>query len=61
MNMKKKSDENNKIRITVSLPLRQKKELVRLAGAKKVSIAWVIREAIDQYLYEDTPLFYKKG
>jgi predicted transcriptional regulator len=37
-------------RISVSLSSGQKSELQRVAVEKKVSLAWVIREAIDVYL-----------
>lgn len=48
-------------RMTISLSRDQKKELQRLADAKKVSLAWIIRDAIDRYLFEDAPLLYKKS
>lgn len=37
-------------RVSVSLPAKHKETLERLASEKKVSIAWVIRDAVDDYL-----------
>ena len=31
-------------------------ELRRIAETKKVSVAWVVRDAVDQYLHEQSPL-----
>ncbi len=46
-----------KIRISVSLPVQSHEELERLAAQKKVSMAWVIRDAVDRYLGGIRPLF----
>ena len=46
-----------KVRTSVSLPADFYAEIERLAAQKKVSIAWVIREAVEQYLSRQTPLF----
>ncbi|HBI44013.1 MAG TPA: hypothetical protein DDY78_14355 [Planctomycetales bacterium] len=46
-------------RTTVSFPAPTYEELERLAGGKKVSVAWVVREAVDKYLSAESPLFYK--
>lgn len=35
-------------------------ELERIAESKKVSIAWVIREAAEKYVAEQWPLFSQK-
>jgi metal-responsive CopG/Arc/MetJ family transcriptional regulator len=48
------------VRTTVSLPTDNYRELERLAERKKVSIAWVIREAVDNYLAQQSPLFSKR-
>lgn len=45
------------IRTTVSIPAEDHAELERIAENKKVSVAWVVREAIDRYLGDDRPLF----
>lgn len=38
------------VRTTVSMPLSDYEQLELIADLKKVSIAWVVREAIEQYL-----------
>lgn len=45
------------VRTSVSVPAADHAELERLAERKKVSIAWIIRDAIDQYLTAESPLF----
>lgn len=40
----------SKERISVSLSPGQKSDLQRIAAEKKVSLAWVIRDAVDAYL-----------
>jgi metal-responsive CopG/Arc/MetJ family transcriptional regulator len=56
--MAKKPDENLKtIRSTVSIPVDQYEEIQRIANKKRVSVAWVIRDAIEHYLSADAPLF----
>jgi predicted transcriptional regulator len=48
------------VRTTVSLPSDDHADLERIAEGKKVSVAWVVREAIDRYLSAEAPLFRKK-
>lgn len=50
-------DSKKATRITVSLPPDSYENLVRLAKSKKVSAAWVVRDAVDKYLTADIPLF----
>lgn len=45
------------IRASVSFPTAVYEELERLAESKKVSLAWVVREAAEKYLSEQWPLF----
>ena len=40
-------------RISVSLPADHKQALEKIASKKKVSIAWVIRDAVEKYLESD--------
>lgn len=56
-----KTEARNKksIRTTVSIPGSDYEQLERLAKQKKVSVAWVVREAVDQYLSAETPLLRK--
>ncbi len=44
-------------RTSVSFPPEVQDALSRLADKRKVSVAWVIREAVDRYLANETPLF----
>lgn len=60
-------DENNEIneqakrpkkkRTSVSVPPEDLGELQRIAEQKRVSVGWVVREAIGQYLSANRPLF----
>ena len=47
------------IRISVSLPPEDHAEIERIAEQKKVSLAWVVREAVDRYLSAESPLLRK--
>ena len=44
-------------RASVSFPVNTYKELEKLAEAKKVSLAWVVREAAEKYVADQWPLF----
>jgi predicted transcriptional regulator len=44
-------------RASVSFPPELYKNLEELARKKKVSIAWVVREAAEQYVSAEWPLF----
>ena len=44
-------------RATISFPTEIYLELERIAEAKKVSVAWVVREAAEKYLDAQWPLF----
>lgn len=45
-------------RQSVSLSAEQYERLSEIARQNRVSVAWVIREAVDRLLKEDMPLFY---
>ena len=45
------------VRASVSFPKDQYEVLERIAKEKKVSVAWVVRDAVDTYLAERWPLF----
>jgi len=47
-----KEGNQKSIRTTVSLPSEDYKELERIALSNKVSVAWVVREAVSHYLTE---------
>lgn len=44
-------------RVSVSLPPDVHSTLEQIAHEKKVSVAWVVREAVDKYLADKWPLF----
>ena len=46
-----------KTRVSVSFPSAHYAQLTGIAGRKRVSVAWVVREAVEQYLTAATPLF----
>lgn len=47
-------------RITVSVPTGDYEHLLRVAEKKRVSMAWVVRDALEKYLTADIPLFAKE-
>lgn len=44
-------------RVSVTVPQKHYTELSRIAEKKRVSVAWVVRAAVEQYLTASTPLF----
>lgn len=51
--------EGTSVRATISFPSELYKTLEGIARQKKVSLAWVVREASEQYLVDKWPLFGK--
>ena len=47
-------------RITVTVPPDHYEQVCRMAKSKKVSNAWIIRDAVEKYIQADTPLFAMK-
>jgi metal-responsive CopG/Arc/MetJ family transcriptional regulator len=45
-------------RLSVSLTAEQHRELNEIAQRNRVSVAWVVREAIDRLLKDDMPLLH---
>lgn len=43
-------------RVTVTLPKASYETVVRMAKSKRVSSAWIVRDAVDKYLAADIPL-----
>ncbi len=57
MNQKAMDDEEARpVRASVTFPGTVYAELARLAVAKKVSLAWVIRDAAERYVADQWPL-----
>lgn len=55
------AQEKRARRITVTLPPGNYEILLRMARNKKVSASWVVRDAVDQYLATDMPLFKQQS
>lgn len=54
-----KKETDTKTRMSVSLPAALHMELERIARDKKVSLAWVMREAAEKYVADQWPLLAK--
>ena len=54
------STDNVAVRATISFPPDIYQTLEDIARKKKVSLAWVVREASEQYIAEKWPLFKGK-
>ena len=52
------NDDKSIHRLSVSLTKEQYRELNAIARKNRVSVAWVVREAIDRLLMEDMPLLH---
>jgi hypothetical protein len=48
---------NSSVRATISFPSDLYKTLEEIARGKKVSLAWVVRDAAERYVQEKWPLF----
>ena len=48
------------VRTSVTLPPELHETLERMAKGKKVSVAWVIRDAAEKYVSEQWPLLQQK-
>ena len=51
--------EGTSVRATISFPSELYKTLEGIAREKKVSLAWIVREASEQYIVGKWPLFGK--
>lgn len=57
----KAAGETKTPRASVSFPPELYATLERIAKEKKVSVAWVVREAAEKYVGDQWPLFTGKG
>jgi len=57
---KKASRPRKKNRASISFPAEVYSELEKLAAAKKVSLAWIVREAAEKYLADQWPLLAER-
>jgi predicted DNA-binding protein len=58
---KVKAQSTAQVRATISFPPDVYETLENIAKEKKVSLAWVVREAAAKYIEEKWPLFAKEG
>lgn len=49
------------VRASISFPLEVYRTLEEIADKKKVSLAWVVRDAAERYIADKWPLFEKQG
>lgn len=49
--------ENASVRASISFPPGMYQTLEEIARQKKVSLAWVVRDAVEQYVSDKWPLF----
>ena len=52
-----KSKSVGSTRTSISFPRALYSDLERIAASKKVSLAWVVREAVEKYVADQWPLF----
>jgi Ribbon-helix-helix protein, copG family len=52
-----KATRNTQPRASITFPPEMYKTIEELAKRKKVSIAWVVREAVEKYVADQWPLF----
>jgi len=52
--------EDTSVRASISFPGELYRNLERIAREKKVSLAWVVRDAAEQYVSDKWPLFKGK-
>lgn len=57
MAKKKSRDSSGTVRVSVSFPIAEYRELERIARGRRVSVAWVVRDAVTKYLADLNPLF----
>lgn len=47
------------VRLSFTVPKEHHAELLRLAAKNKVSVAWVIRAAVERYVADEGPLLFQ--
>lgn len=58
---RKMSGESAAVRASISFPPEVYETLEKIAKQKKVSLAWVVREAAEKYISDKWPLFGGQG
>ena len=59
-NKKMKAESRAQVRATISFPSDVYETLEVIAKEKKVSLAWVVRDASERYIADKWPLFGKQ-
>ncbi|MGI9072748.1 MAG: ribbon-helix-helix domain-containing protein [Bryobacteraceae bacterium] len=57
----KTQNSTPQVRATISFPPAVYQTLETIAKEKKVSLAWVVRDATEKYIDDKWPLFAKEG
>jgi predicted DNA-binding protein len=57
----KNPQSGGSVRASISFPPEVYRTLENIARDKKVSLAWVVREAVDSYIENKWPLFAQKN
>jgi predicted transcriptional regulator len=57
---RKKTQSETAVRASISFPPQVYEGLEIIAREKKVSLAWVVRDAVEQYVGDRWPLFERK-
>lgn len=52
----KNSSGTGKVRASISFPADHYTQIEEIAHEKKVSVAWIVRDAVEQYLTDRWPL-----
>lgn len=55
-----KHDDGKSARVSVSLTAEQHATLTEIARDHRVSLAWVVRAAVEEYITKQAPLFRKE-
>lgn len=56
----KPKEKSQSMRVSVSFPHELYETLERMAKEKKVSVAWIVRDAAEKYIGDQWPLFAEK-
>jgi metal-responsive CopG/Arc/MetJ family transcriptional regulator len=59
--LEKPKNKSKSVRASVSFPRELYETLERMAQGKKVSVAWIVRDATEKYVGDQWPLFDGKG
>lgn len=53
------SEGSKSVRLSVTVPKEHHEELTRIAVKNRVSVAWVVRAAVERYVTDEAPLLYQ--